>query len=194
MDRLRPFMGLLCVVVISFALTAAPPYADAASSGSKGRSAKNGVPRLSLVQAVNISLARSLRMADSRLAVQEKEHQRREAFSDFFPTVDLQYVGDWDRYKQSSNISAFAGSHDSRWSARMGTGPGFQNGMSTNSYPYRIDPYRTFSFTATITQPLYTGGKLLNEYKYARLGVDYSAIQFQVDRQDLTLEVYEAYY
>jgi outer membrane protein len=45
-----------------------------------------------------------------------------------------------------------------------------------------------------VTQPLYTGGKLLNEYKYARLGVDYSAIQMEVNRQDLILDVYEAYY
>ncbi len=187
MDRSRPIMGWLCVVIISLALGMAPPYAGAADSSGKGRAAKGAVPRLSLPQAVNISLARNLRMADSRLAVQEKEHQRRQAFSDFFPTVDLQYITDWDRYKQSSNVQAFAVSHDSR---RVFTN---QNTLTT-LYPYRIDPYRSFTFTATITQPLYTGGKLLNDYKYARLGVDYSAIQFQVDRQDLTLEVYEAYY
>lgn len=190
MERLRPIWGFLCVVVISLALAAAPPYADAASSSGKGRSSRNGVPRLALPEAVNIALARSLRMADSRLAVQEKEHQRREAFSDFFPTIDLQYISNWDRYKQASNISAFAGSHDSRWVARLGPVVPTINPR----YPYRIDPYRSFTFTATITQPLYTGGKLLNDYKYSRLGVDYSAIQFQVDRQDLTLEVYEAYY
>ncbi len=48
--------------------------------------------------------------------------------------------------------------------------------------------------TATATQPLYTGGRLLADYKYARLGVDYSQIQLEVDRQDLILEVHEAYY
>ncbi len=31
------------------------------------------------------------------------------------------------------------------------------------TYPYRIDPYRTFSLSATLTQPLYTGGRLLND-------------------------------
>ncbi len=92
MDRSRPIMGWLCVVVISLALGMAPPYAGAADSSKKGRAAKNAVPRLSLPEAVNISLTRNLRMADSRLAVQEKEHQRREAFSDFFPTLDVQYI------------------------------------------------------------------------------------------------------
>jgi outer membrane protein len=192
MDRLKPFAGSLCVVVFSLALAMAPPYAGAADSTGKGRSATGDAPRLSLPEAVNIALNRNLRMADSRLAVQEKEHQRREAFSDFFPTIDVQYITDWDRYKQGSNVSAFAGAHDSRWATRMGAG--FPGGVSGNSYPYRIDPYRSFTFTATVTQPLYTGGKLLNDYKYARLGVDYSAIQYQIDRQDLTLEVYEAYY
>ena len=190
MDNCRPVVGWLCVVIISLALGMAPPYAAAAGASGKGRSAKKAAPKLTLPEAVSIALTRNLQMADSRLAVQEKEHQRREAFSDFFPTIDLQYVGDWDRYKQSSNIGAFAAAHDSRWSTRV-TGPGQ---TSTNTYPYRIDPYRSFTFTATITQPLYTGGKLLSDYKYARLGVDYSAIQYQVDRQDLTLEVYEAFY
>jgi outer membrane protein len=187
MDRSRPIVGWLCVVIVSLALGMAPPYAGAADSTKKARSSKNATQRLSLPEAVSISLARNLRMADSRLAVQEKEHQRREAFSDFFPSIDIQYIPDWDRYKQTSNVSAFAASHDSRG---VFMNPTTGNGL----YPYRIDPYRTFTFTATITQPLYTGGKLLNDYKYARLGVDYSAIQFQVDRQDLTLEVYEAYY
>jgi outer membrane protein TolC len=45
-----------------------------------------------------------------------------------------------------------------------------------------------------LSQPLFTGGKLLNDYKFARLGVDYSAIQQDVNTQDLILDVTEAYY
>ena len=48
--------------------------------------------------------------------------------------------------------------------------------------------------TATITQPLFSGGKLSNDYKYAKLGLDYSEIQMEVDLQDLILDVYETYY
>ena len=53
---------------------------------------------LSLPQAIQIALTRNLTMADSRLAVQEKEYQRREAYSDFFPSITLQYSGTVDRY------------------------------------------------------------------------------------------------
>ena len=62
------------------------------------------------------------------------------------------------------------------------------------SYPYRIDPYRQFSGALTITQPIFSGGKLINDYKYAKLGVDYTGIQFEVNRQDLILNVNQAYY
>src|SRR5208283_3630964 len=55
-------------------------------------------------------------------------------------------------------------------------------------------PYKSFSISATLTQPVFTGGRLLNDYKFAKLSVDYSDLQFEIDRQDLTLEVYEAYY
>jgi len=152
-----------------------------------------GSAKLDLTQAVAIAVGRNVRLADSRLAVQEKEHQRREAFSDFFPSIDLQYLASADKYMQSSQIGQFTGTHDSRWTTRGN--PFSATAPSLNpDYPYRIDPYRIFTMSATITQPLYTGGRLLNDYKFSRLGVDYSEIQFEVDRQDLILDVNIAYY
>jgi outer membrane protein len=130
-------------------------------------------------------------MADSRLSVREKEHQRREAYSDFFPTVSLQYSATADKYMNQGFIQALAGAQDSRWTVRGN--PVTPAGLLPD-YPYRIDPYRNFTLTATMTQPLFTGGKLLNDYKFTQLGVDFSAIQFEVDRQDLILDVNQAYY
>lgn len=144
--------------------------------------------RLNLPQAVNITLNRNLRVSDARLAIDESERQRRSAFSDFFPTLDIQYIANANRYQQAGNVQGFAAAHDSRW-----TGSGL-NPARTSAYPYRIDPYRTFTLSATLTQPLYTGGRLINDFKYARLGVDYSEIQLAVEKQDLILEVYESYY
>jgi outer membrane protein TolC len=141
-------------------------------------------------------------MADSRLAVVEKEHQRREALSDFFPSLALQYTATADIYQQqilistlagqpaANNVLALSGIHPSRWIVRGD--PPF-SGLAP-SYPYRIDPYRSFALLATVTQPLFTGGRLLNDYKFSKLAVDYSSLQFEVDRQDLILDVYETYY
>lgn len=191
MERSRPSSALWGIMIVLVLLTAAPG-ADGADS-PKRRTNAGQDPPLTIGQAVAIAVARNLRMADARLAVQEKEHQRRESFSDFFPTMDLQYTSSGYRYKKSSNVSAFTGTHDSRWRIRMD--PAAPNGSYWNpETPYRIDPYRLFSLTATITQPIYSGGRLINDYKYSRLGVDYSAIQYEVDRQDLILDVYYAYY
>jgi outer membrane protein len=149
--------------------------------------------KLNLQQAVSIAVDRNLRLTDSRLATQEKEHQRREAFSDFFPSTNLQWTGTWYRYEQATNIQALAGTSPGRWTVR-GFNPITSVPLINPDYPYRIDPFRAFALTATMTQPIFTGGKLLNDYKYAKLGVDYSAIQYQVDTQDLILDVTEAYY
>jgi outer membrane protein TolC len=197
MDRSRPLRGLLCVAALFTALLIAAPLADAVERTNRGRRSTSDDVRLNLPQAVTIAVARNLRMADSRLAIAEKEYQRREAFSDFFPAIDLQYDAVGNRYRQAGNIQALAGSHDSRWAIRgnPNTLNAIQSGLAWDpDYPYRIDPYRSFTMTATMTQPLYTGGKLLNDYKYTRLGVDYTAIQMEVNRQDLILEVNEAYY
>ena len=166
------------------------------TDGASGPNYRNVDPnlRVSLPQAVSIAITRNLTMADSRLAVEEKEYQRREAYSDFFPSITLQYTGNWDRYRNGGWVSAFTAVQDSRYAW-------FQQVVRRDDlfpgpplYPFRIDPFRQFTGSVTITQPIFSGGKLINDYKYARLGVDYTAIQFDVNKQDLILNVYQAYY
>ncbi|MGC8604572.1 MAG: TolC family protein, partial [Desulfomonilaceae bacterium] len=145
-------------------------------------------PTLSLPQAIQTALARNLSMADSRLAVEEKEYQRREAYSDFFPSITFQYGATWDRYWNLLYLMGLYGMQDSRYATGQ-QAYRFRNKNSTNMqqawYPYRIDPFRQFTGSVTITQPIFSGGKLINDYKFARLGVDYSSIQYEVNRQDL---------
>jgi outer membrane protein len=192
MDRYKPSIGSLFAVIIAAALVMIPPLANVTEAKGANKAARNGNTRLSLQQAVAIAVTRNLRMADSRLAVREKEHQRREAFSDFFPSINLQYTGTADKYENIGFVQSQTLQQDARWTVR---GQGLAAlGGSSPSYPYRIDPYRIFSLTATMTQPIFTGGKLVNNYKFAQLGVDYSSMQFAVDRQDLILDVTEAYY
>jgi outer membrane protein TolC len=183
---------LFLVAIFGYALIVFQE-ANAADSAASRRKASLSQGKMSLQQAVSIAVTRNLQMADSRLAVAEKEHQRREAFSDFFPTVDVTYTATADRYQQPQFIGALAGVHPSRWMVRGDPSNPFTPGLGP-TYPYRIDPYKQFTLSATMTQPLFTGGKLLSDYQYAKLGVDYSAIQFEVDRQNLILQVHEAYY
>jgi outer membrane protein TolC len=189
MDRGKPGPNAVLLVIVTGVILIVGPLIAYGVGPQAPRAKRDAAPqRLAIDNAVAIALARNLRMAESRLSIQEKEHQRREAYSDFFPTLDLQYIAQADRYQQASNIQAFAGTHDAR-------AAGIINPSGTFSdYPYRIDPYRTFILNATLTQPVFTAGRILNNYKYARLGVDFQELQLEVTRQDLILEVYEAYY
>jgi len=180
------------MVFVAVALISLSAANLCASGPENGRRSGRHAAKLNLQQAVSIAVDRNLRLTDSRLATQEKEHQRREAFSDFFPSTNVQYTGSWYRYQNASSVASLAGTSPGRWTVR-----GFNilgQPLLDPDYPYRIDPFRNFALTATMTQPIFTGGKLLNDYKFAKLGVDYSTIQYQVDTQDLTLDVTEAYY
>ncbi len=191
MDCAWSVKGLILVALTGLIFSAAPTASMAADARSQPRGFKSN-EKLTLPQAVAIAVIRNLRVTDARLDVQEKEHVRREAYSDFFPSVDIEYSATWYRYMQQGNVQALAGNVPSRWTVRGD--PTQPTGFLIPDYPYRIDPFRFFTLTATMTQPLFTGGRLINEYKFARLGVDYSAIQYEVTIQDLTLDVNQAYY
>lgn len=154
---------------------------------AKGRNLKpeRGSIRLNLPQAVEIALSNNLTIVDAQIAVRESEYQRREAYSDMFPKLSLQYSATGYRYKQGGNVSSLAAAQDSRRDSSQ---------HPYADYPYRIDPYRAHTLSATLSQPIYSGGKLIAKYKYAALGVDYSNVKLEIDKQDLILKVYEAYY
>ncbi len=189
--RSRPAKILVVIWLTILTISAGPLRSHAGAAAGRSAESRQRDIRLTLEQAKSIAVDRNLRMADSRLAVQEKEHQRREAFSDLFPSCSLQYTGTWFRYEQVQSIRSLAGTAPGR---RIVRGVSSVGGGLTPEYPYRIDPFRSFTLTVAVTQPIFKGGALLNNYKFAKLGVDYLAIQYQVDTQDLILDVVEAYY
>ncbi len=206
MDRFSLARAIFVPAVLAALICSAAAAPGAEGAKNDARPTKRTAVRLSLAEAVGIALNRNLRMSDAMLAVQESEHQRRSAFSDFFPSLDVQYLATGYRYRQPGTVAGFAAAHDARRiSALAGTTPNPLASLAPpgvtlpptaifGTYPYRIDPYRTFTLIGTLTQPLYTGGRLMNNYKFSRLDVDYNELQFEVERQDLILEVYEAYY
>jgi outer membrane protein len=98
------------------------------------------------------------------------------------------------KYQDPGAIYNFARSQDARRGLSLIRQGGFFESSVFSDYPYRIDPFRMFTVSGSLTQPVFTAGRVLNQYKYARLGVDYAALQVEVERQDLILEAYEAYY
>jgi outer membrane protein len=55
-------------------------------------------------------------------------------------------------------------------------------------------PNDEYSFSATVTQPLFTGYSILNQYKIAKLGEDLARHREQVDRRDIVFEARNAYF
>ncbi len=157
---------------------------DALAKGRKPKPEQRSI-RLNLPQAVGIALKSNLSIVDARIAVKESEYQRGEAYSDMFPSLSLEYSATGYRYKQQSNVSNLAAAQDSRRDSSQ---------YPYADYPFRIDPYKNFTLSATLSQPIFSGGKLLANYKYAKLGVDHSKIQLEIDKQDLILNVCKAYY
>ncbi len=181
----RPFI----YVILSFIMWSIIGTMAASSGEAASRSRVNRPSALTVSQAVRIALNRNYKITEARLEVRKKEHERRSAFSDFFPSLKIEYTAEADRYQNIDNIEYLGLAHDSRWYVR------YINGNEVMpAYPYRIDPYRSFTFTATLTQPLYSGGKLLSQYKMAKLGVDKGEIQLELDKQDLILAVHKACY
>lgn len=132
-------------------------------------------------------------MRSQALTVAEAEQARRAAYSDLFPEVTVQYGAVADRYQNSDFIEDLDQKHPSRWTQRMARGR-FFNQWVTPQYPYRIDPYRNFQLTATLTQPIYSGGRLVNAYKRSNLAVTGSRLDLEILKQDLILRVLQAYY
>ena len=121
--KILPVLSLAIMIV-----SAVPLQASAGDKALRSAKSRHRDMRLTLQQAVSIAVDRNLRAADSRLAVQEKEHQRREAFSDLFPSLSLQYTSTWFRYEQAQKH------RDSRGKAAGPMDhPGFIRGQRVNT-------------------------------------------------------------
>lgn len=151
----------LAILLFEAAAATSVPCADSSSCA--------GEP-LTLPQLVATALRRNLRGVDAGLAIEEKEHSQRSAYSSFFPTLDINYTASWYRYMQGSYIGSFSAALPS------------------------LDPFSNYSATVSVTQPIFSGGKPTSDYSRAKLSVAHSALQYEVDRQNLILDVTTAYY
>ncbi len=182
----RSSFGKLILIVTTFALLLVFSIVHAGrkeevSSAKPKRS-------LSIWHTVSIALTRNYRIAYKQLGIKKQEHVARQAFSDFFPSLEIDYTA--TGYKYQTIDSNFGYARDSRWQIRY-----YPHGFYEEQlYPYRIDPYKSFELTATLTQPIFAGGGLLANYKYARMGVESAQLDLQIEQQDLILDVYKAYY
>ena len=123
---------------------------------------------LSLKEAVEMALERSPSVHSAREGTKGADYLRRAALTDFLPTLRTEY--DYTRLDEAPFI-------------RFGGGVKRTVGTQDN-----------YSWTTVVDQPLFTGGAFYWSYRLAQLGVDLSKVFLELVKQDLILQVKEAYF
>ena len=136
--------------------------------------AADGAGKMTLEQAMEIALAENPGFTTSRLGIQEAEHRKKSAGSDFLPKLKTAYsythITDTPELKMP-NLTAE------------------QQALFT--VPISDD----FSlFRVMAVQPVFTGGEIYNKFKLERLGVDIARLKNETARNDLLYNVKGTYF
>ena len=122
---------------------------------------------LTLEESIEIALEKNPTLKGAQGVIKEAKYRRLGAVSDFLPQVDTQYS--YTRLDEAPTTSIL--------------GPTVTIGTKDN-----------YNWQSTVTQPVFTGGALINNYLLADLGVDIARVEFERTKLDLILNVKEAYY
>jgi outer membrane protein len=123
---------------------------------------------LTLQESIEIALQKSPTLKAAQGAIKEAKFRRLGAVSDFLPQVGTQYS--YTRLDENPTMS-----------------------IPPNP-PLIIGSKDIYNWQNTVTQPVFTGGALINSYLLAKLGVDTAKVEFERTKLDLILNVKEAYY
>jgi outer membrane protein len=128
---------------------------------------------LTLEESIKIALEKNLSLRSALLGVMGSEYRRKEAITNFLPLWTGQYY--YTRY----NSPIFVG---------------FGGGDTTSLSGLGSAGRDSFNLSSTVSQPLFTGGLNLANYRLARLGVDLSKENVEVVKRDLVLEARVGYF
>lgn len=101
--------------------------------------------------------------------VSESEYAEKEAKAGFYPEFSTGYS-----YTRIGNIT----------SVKI---PGMNRSLT-------LGDSNNFQWNATVTQPLFTGFALTSSHELAKLGIDQSKVDLELEKVDLALKVKEAYF
>jgi outer membrane protein len=138
-----------------------------------GGTAWTQAPRepLTLEESIKIALERNLTLHSAVMGVEGSEFRRREAITNFLPLWTGQYG--YTRYS-SPIFVGFAGV----------SAPGGANLGSRD----------VFNLNTTLEQPVFTGGLNLANYRFAKLGVDFSKASVETVKRDIVLTARIGYF
>ncbi len=126
-----------------------------------------GKGTLTLKESIGIALQKSPTLQSAQSAIKEAEYRRRAAFSDFLPQVNTQYS--YTRLDKAAFVNI--------------SGSALTTGTTDN-----------YNWSTSVSQPVFTGGALINSYLLAKIGVDSAKVTVEQTMRDLVLQVKVAYY
>jgi outer membrane protein TolC len=135
-----------------------------------GRTAGQNIgPALSLKDAVELALKANLGIKRSQQEINAADAVRHSSMTKFFPTLGSSY-----NYVHRNQER---------------TSPSLVTGKDIVTSP--LDQY---TFTTTLTQPVFTGFALINEYTLSELGLDRAEVSAKLTRQDVILDAQNAFF
>jgi outer membrane protein len=141
-----------------------------ASEGTSSPVGEGGVAPLTLKESIGIALQKSPTVQSAQSAIKEAQYRRLSTISDFLPQVNMQYS-----YIRLDKASSFY----------------YPPPINTTVTAGTKDNY---NWATSVSQPVFTGGALINSYLLAKIGVDSAKVQFEQTKLDLVLQVRAAYY
>ncbi len=126
---------------------------------------------LTLEESIKVAMQRSLAIHSAVIGIEGSEFRRKEAITNFLPQWTGQYS--YTKWSFPTFIGNFGGSLT-----------GVDQTSNTNVY----------NFNTTVSQPLFTGGLNLANYRSATLGVDLSRTDAETAKLDLVLQVRAGYF
>jgi len=126
---------------------------------------------LTLEESIKIAMERSLTLHSAVVGISGSEFRRKEAITNFLPWWTGQFG--YTRWSYPAFIGNFGGS---------------ATGTTRTSSP------DVYNFNTTVSQPLFTGGLNLANYRFAKLGVSLSKEALETAKRDLILQVRIGYF
>ena len=126
-----------------------------------------------LKESIEIALQKSPTLQGAQGAIKAAKYRRLGAISDFLPQVSSEYS-----YTRLDRAPSF-----------FYPPPAYPGGLTVIT-----GTKNNYNLTNTVTQPVFTGGALINSYLLAKIGVDIARVEFERTKLDLVLHVKEAYY
>jgi outer membrane protein TolC len=133
---------------------------------------------LSLKNVIGIALDANLSIENSKQETNAALAKKKESRTYFYPTFNATY-----QYKRNEDEI---------------TSPPVSINIAGEeqiiSPEYVVSPEEEYTFIASVTQPLFTGFSVLNQYKMAELGLDLAKTNEKLARQIVILQATKAYY